>query len=242
MMRKPINRRRWTRNTLHAAASAASAAAAAGAAAAAAAVTVPSPAGLDHFVNAQGGFTHSGWLSVSEMTLAMDKLKLKGSVTHVYAPARIRHLQNGQCMFILMHGHWVCLMLKCEKLLFFDPAGQPMHVYLQGHLPHVHDLRMCVQFNQSVLCGNFCLFACFVVMHVMPNVNKHSVPTAAASTLSQFLYQHPSPLGPNCMVMTLFTNDFRLGEEFDDDPRYPKIAAYRTHIANHSLCTNRHDG
>ncbi|DAC80324.1 TPA_asm: LO8 [Tilapia adomavirus 2] len=186
------------------------------------------PPDLSHFYTPEGDLTHPGWMSESEVTNAMIKLRLAGEAKHHPVKAKLKHLHNNECMFILYNSHWTVLLCKHQKLMFFDPAGNPARMYLEGPLPHVHDLNLQCQPQDSVLCANYCLFAADCIINKMPTSNKHNVAADARTFLGNFLYFSPARLGPNCMMMTLYTFHNELGEEFDAvRGRYPKFQNYK---------------
>ncbi|AWG87408.1 LO8 [Symphysodon discus adomavirus 1] len=186
---------------------------------------------LQSYVNTQGGFTHVGWMSVTEVTDSMVKLGLRGDARHYVNKARLKHLEETECMFVLHRSHWVVVFNLCSKLVFFDPAGRSPQHYFEGQMHHVLDLGLQVQNPGNVMCANFCLFVCFAVLTRMPTSSKHMLSKDITSYLSRFLYFAPEPTGPNAMLLTCFTFNYRLGEEFgSDQSRYPKLAAFRREL------------
>nr|DAC81130.1 TPA_asm: LO8 [Blueface angelfish adomavirus] len=193
------------------------------------ALPFPSPQSqLLSCITPQGELTHPGWMSAGEVKSSMLKLGLFGSANHYTVKPRLKHLQENECFFILYKHHWVSIVCKSSKLIFFDPAGKPYDMYFDGVYPQIYDLGVQVQDPDSVLCANFCLFFAYAVTKKMPPCSKYDIATNAYLYLNTFLYYSPSPLGANCMAMTLFTFFHKLGEEFDGDKvRYPKFSALR---------------
>lgn len=178
---------------------------------------------------------HPGWLSTGEIQDAIPKLGIQGAAQHFTTRYKLKHMTHKHCQFILLHGHWTLLICLQNTLLFFDPAGQPVTTYIDTTSNHIHDIAMHVQPRNSVLCGNYCCFAAHVLTHHLPDQTpKHQLASAARMLLSRFLYTLPSPITTNCMMMTIFTYDFEIGEEFQRDaPRYPKVKAYRDIVRPH---------
>lgn len=191
------------------------------------------PAGqLANYMTPTGQFAHPGWMSVREVQSALATLDLQGSASHYTSKARLRHMKDGECMFVLLHSHWTVMICMSSCLIFFDPAGRSANHYFEGSLNHVHSLCVKVQPEGDVLCGNFCLFAAFALTKKMPRCSKPEIPECSYMFLARFLYFAPAPISTNAMLMTVFTYTFKLGEEFTEEHRYPKFQAFRQYIAN----------
>lgn len=183
------------------------------------------------FENRLGNFTHFGWMSVHEMSSSMAKLGLTGTALLYTKRPRLHHLAEKECQFILLHGHWVLLLCLHSTLIFFDPAGRGSKYYIEGNNRHVHDVGVTVQAQDSVMCGNNCLFAAYAILCRMPDTTKHTLMTSIHAFLARLLTFSPGPLHVNDMVLTVFTYDHKLGEEFESHDRYPQFEAYRRHMA-----------
>lgn len=163
----------------------------------------------------------------------MQKLGIQGDARQYPVKARLRHLREDECMFILHQSHWTVLICKKGRLLYFDPAGNPPSACIEGHMPHVHDMNVQCQPQGSVLCGNYCIFfADCMINHLEINTDRTNVIHMARELLGRFLYFNPAPTNPNCMLMTLYTFHKEIGEEFggDQSVRYPKFNEYRKYF------------
>lgn len=111
-------------------------------------------------------------------------------------------------------------------LIFFDPLGGPPSRFFSACPTGLSDIKLHVQPDNSVYCGNYCLFILHVVRrlqrrgcaHVAVRGAMHDVVCSLRRHVTGYLHVlgHPD-FNANDMVMELFTTDYGLGEEFHEE-------------------------
>ncbi len=189
--------------------------------------------------DADGNFTHWGWLNVREITMGLRQTGLHENVDVQVNPIGpdVASIPRGHARIYLVHMHYVCVANVSGCLVFFDPLNQPFETYALP-MPTPKTLRsvnMHVQPPSSSYCGNFVIFFLHVVYRTInPRCGAEKAISVVRSQLSQYLFTPPSPLQPNLMLIEHFSGQYKLGEEFFG-ASYRKFTAYDRDLS-HAAC------
>lgn len=194
-----------------------------------------------------------GNLSDSELMILAHNCGLEIQV--VLNPTQCIPAKPSVCtVYWIAKSHWVGQFKVLGRKWYFDPAGQPAAFPRAGI-----ELNIALQSNTSVMCGNLVILVFFIVqkhileiaknpkLHLPKFEDDERARLYLVELIDRFLYTCPPQtrvqnhtfLNANDMIASLFTVDYKGGEEWHVNKKVTNYMAVLAPDRHTSSCRKR---